>query len=417
MKYDLLNSLQSRGYVNKCTNPEGISKILNQEQVKAYIGFDCTANSLHVGNLLQIMLLRRLQQYGHTPIILLGSATTKIGDPSGKDNSRKILTEEEIAANKESLSKIFSQFINFDSSSNKAIFVDNSDWLTELNYLDFLRNYGRHFSINRMLTYDSVKLRLERQQSLSFLEFNYMILQAYDFLELYKKYNCKLQFGGSDQWGNIINGIDLARRIVGVELFGLTSPLVTTNSGIKMGKSAHGAIWLNAEMLSPYDYWQFWRNTVDADVVRFLKIFTELPLSEIQKLAALKDQEINEAKIILANEATKLCHGSQSSISAMQTAAQTFGNAAEIKDTESDLAIFNITKEQLQHGIPIFKLFSMSGLCESANEAKRLIKGNGAKLNNVTITSENKIISTADISNGQIMLSAGKKKHIVVKIH
>src|SRR5512132_398538 len=323
-KSEFLNELKSRGFVHQSTDEPGLDKLLRSERVTGYIGFDCTAPSLHVGNLLGIMMLRKLQQAGHRSIVLIGGGTTKVGDPSGKDESRKLLTDAEIAANIGGIESVFGKFVSFGTSGSDALMVNNADWLGELNYIDFLRDYGRNFSVNRMLSYDSVKLRLEREQPLSFIEFNYMVLQAYDFVELYRRLGCRLQMGGSDQWGNIVNGIELGRRTDGVELFGLTTALLTTASGAKMGKTASGAVWLNADMLSPYDYWQFWRNTEDGDVGRFLKLFTTLPLPEIDRLAALGGSEINEAKKVLATEATALLHGREAADRAAETARQAF---------------------------------------------------------------------------------------------
>lgn len=407
---DLLNALHARGYLHQCTDAGLLAHKLASEKVIFYIGFDCTADSLHVGSLLPIMLIRALQQKGHQPIILLGSGTTMIGDPSGKDEARTMLTAEQIEQNKVGIAAIFAKYIDF-SGSNAAILVDNRDWLLNINYLEFLRDYGRHFSVNKMLSFDSVRLRLERQQPLSFLEFNYMLLQAYDFLELYKRYGCVLQCGGSDQWGNIVGGIDLVRRINGAEVIGLTTPLLTTKTGAKMGKTANGAVWLNADKLSPYDYWQFWRNTDDENVIKFLQLFTDLSLAEIQKLSQLKGQELNEAKIILANEATRLCHGLESAQSAMSTASQTFKDGA----SGTELPELVLHANELQSGIPIFKLFIDIGFCQSGGEARRLIQGGGARLNDMTITLETYTISPADFHEGKVKISAGKKKYGIVR--
>src|SRR3990172_9886368 len=324
VKSEFLHELKSRGYVHQCTDEAGLDKLARAERVTGYIGFDCTAPSLHVGNLLGIMMLRKLQQTGHRPIVLIGGGTTKVGDPSGKDEARKLLSDAEIAANIAGIQSVFHNFVSFGSGPTDALLINNADWLDTLNYIDFLRDYGRHFSVNRMLTYDSVKLRLEREQPLSFIEFNYMVLQAYDFIELYRRHACRLQLGGSDQWGNIVGGIELGRRTDGAELFGLTSPLLTTSSGAKMGKTAAGAVWLNADLVSPYDYWQYWRNTEDGDVARFLKLFTVLPLDEIARLTALQGQELNEAKKVLATEATALVHGRAAAGQAAETARKTF---------------------------------------------------------------------------------------------
>ncbi|CAN7974575.1 unnamed protein product, partial [Ixodes persulcatus] len=352
-------------------------------EVVLYCGFDCTAKSLHVGNLVNIMILRWFQKLGHTPIVLVGGATTMIGDPSGKSDARTMLSCETIQENKESISTVFKRFINFD----KAHFVDNKDWLCEIKYLEFLRDYGRHFSVNKMLTFESVKSRLDAEQSLSFLEFNYMLLQAYDFLELYKRFGCRLQVGGSDQWGNIVNGVQLAHKVIDKELFGLTCPLITMASGAKMGKSASGAVWLNSSMKSPYDYWQFWRNTEDTDVIRFLRLFTELDEQEIERLSKLKGAEINDAKIILANEATKLCHGEEASEKAFSTASKAFERSAEL--SIDDLPKINISKQDIESGIKFIQLFVMTGLAESNSAAKKLIVGGGAKYNNKVIQDPN----------------------------
>ncbi|MBA8666306.1 tyrosine--tRNA ligase [Holosporaceae bacterium 'Namur'] len=411
-KSEFIKIIRERGYFNQCTDLEGLDELMSQSGITAYIGFDCTARSLHIGSLVQIMLFRILQQCGHRPVVLMGGGTTKIGDPTGKDEARKILPQEEIEENKHSIAQVFGKFINFGDGSNDAIMVDNAEWLESINYIEFLRDYGRHFSVNRMLTFDSVKLRLEREQPLSFLEFNYMILQAYDFVELNKRYGCRLQLGGSDQWGNIINGVDLGRRLKCPELFGITSNLITTSSGAKMGKTAKGAMWLNPDMLSPYDYWQFWRNTEDADVEKFLKMFTELPLSEIKKLAALQDKEINEAKIILANEATKLCHGEAAALSAYETAKKTFEQGA----VGENLPICYVDLAEFNGGIQAFRLFNLSGLAATGAEAKRLIQGSGARINNELINDEHRLITDKFLVNGEMKLSAGKKKHAIIKV-
>lgn len=412
LKSELIRLFQERGYIHQVTDLEQLDELALTESITGYIGFDCTAKSLHVGNLVQIMMLRHLQKFGHKPIVLMGGGTTLIGDPSGKDETRKVLSSREINENKQSLSQIFSNFIKFGNNLSDAVMLDNSEWLLDIKYLDFLREYGSHFSINRMLTFDSVRLRLEREHPLSFLEFNYMLLQAYDFVELYKRYDCRLQCGGSDQWGNIINGVDLARRMNCPTLFGLTSNLITTASGAKMGKTASKAIWLNQDMLSAYDYWQFWRNTEDADVIRFLKMFTELPISEIDRLSALKDKEINEAKIILANEATTLCHGKEAASKAYETAKKTFEEGA----TGSNLPVVEIDTNQLNTGIAVFKLFTLAGFCTSSSEAKRLIQGGGAKLNNQTITDEMQVLKKEDFKDDNLKLSMGKKQHAIIKL-
>ena len=407
-KSELLHFLYQRGYVHQSTNDKELDNILSKKKIRAYIGFDCTAPSLHVGSLIQIMMLRILQKFEHEPIVLLGSGTTRIGDPSGKDEMRNFLSTEKIEQNKLSINKIFSRFINFEQG---AISVDNADWLFQLNYLEFLSNYGKYFSINRMLTFDNVKIRLDRQQPLTFLEFSYMLLQAYDFLELYRKYDCILQLGGSDQWGNIINGIELIKKVTGNAVFGLTSPLLTTSSGSKMGKTASGVVWLNEDMLSDYDYWQFWRNINDEDVTKFLKLFTELPDEEITKLEKLQGAELNEAKIILANEATSLCRGVEAAKMVMETAQNTFSGGIG-----QNLQHIKIQASVLQHGIPAFKLFVDAGLCSSGSKARRLISSKGAKINDQLITTETQIINLSYVQNNKIKLTAGKKKHAVVLI-
>ena len=408
---NLINTLQSREFIYQSTNLEQLEKKVSNNKIKAYIGFDCTAKSLHVGSLIQIMMLRWLQKFGHQPIILLGGGTTKIGDPSGKDAARKMLGDNDIEENKKSLKKVFNQFLNFDSK-NKAIILDNDEWLGELKYVEFLRDFGKHFSINRMINFESVKMRLDREQSLSFLEFNYMLLQAFDFYHLYKDQECVLQIGGSDQWGNIINGVELIRKKLGKEVFGLTSPLLTTSSGTKMGKTESGAIWLNDDMISSYEYWQFWRNTEDADVVKFLKLFTELPLDEIDKLSKLTGKEINTAKIILADEATKLCHGIEASINAKSTAQKTF----EDNSVGDNLPKFKITLNEINDDLPLFKLLVLSGLCESNGAARKLIQGSGARVNNNVINDINYMIQQNDFHDNKLKLSAGKKKHVLVQL-
>jgi tyrosyl-tRNA synthetase len=407
---NLINTLQNREFIYQSTNLEQLEKKVSDNKIKAYIGFDCTAKSLHVGSLIQIMMLRWLQKFGHQPIILLGGGTTKIGDPSGKDTARKMLGDNDIEENKKSLKKVFTQFLNFDSE-NKAIILDNDEWLGELKYVEFLRDFGKHFSINRMINFESVKMRLDREQSLSFLEFNYMLLQAFDFYHLYKSQNCVLQIGGSDQWGNIINGVELIRKKLGKEVFGLTSPLLTTSSGTKMGKTEGGAIWLNDNMLSSYEYWQFWRNVEDADVVKFLKLFTELPLDEINELSKLTGKDINNAKIILADEATKLCHGIEASVNAKSTAQKTF----EDNSVGDNLPKFKITLNEINDDLPLFKLLVLSGLCESNGAARKLIQGNGARINNNVINDINYMIQQNDFHDNKLKLSAGKKKHILVQ--
>ncbi len=412
-KSEFLKVILERGYLHQCTDWEALDALMAKQPVAAYIGFDATADSLHVGSMVQIMLLRRLQQTGHKPIALMGGGTTKIGDPSGRDESRKLLTEEDINRNLTSIQQTFTGYLTFGSGKTDALLVNNADWLDKLNYIEFLRDYGRHFSVNRMLSFDSVKLRLEREQPLSFLEFNYMILQAYDFLELARRHDCRLQMGGSDQWGNIVNGTELGRRVANKELFGLTAPLITTASGAKMGKTAAGAVWLNADRLSPYDYWQYWRNVEDADIGRFLKLFTDLPLDEIARLEKLQGSEINDAKIVLANEATTLCHGAAAARNAAETARRTFVEGG----LGQDLPVLELPRAELDAGIAAYELLRRTGLVASNGEARRLIKGGGARLNDAVIEDENRKVITADLdSDGVVKLSFGKKKHAVVRV-
>jgi len=409
---EFLRTLAERGFIHQGTDLEGLDEKLMTSVVSAYIGFDCTADSLHVGSLMQIMALRHLQKSGHRPIVLMGGGTTKVGDPSGKDEARKLLTADDINHNMAGIKKVFAKFLTFGDGPTDAVMDNNADWLDKLNYIDFLRDYGRHFSVNRMLTFDSVKLRLDREQPLSFLEFNYMILQAYDFLELARRRDCALQMGGSDQWGNIINGVELGRRVDNKALFGVTTPLLTTASGAKMGKTASGAVWINEDKLSAWDYWQFWRNTEDADVGRFLKLFTELPLDEIARLEALAGAEINEAKKILANEATRLAHGDAAAAEAAETARKTFEEGAAA-DT---LPTVDVPKAELENGIPAFALFVRVGLATSNGEARRLIQGGGGKLNDQAIARETDLISTSDLRGDVIKLTAGKKRHLLVRV-
>ncbi|MGK2921222.1 MAG: tyrosine--tRNA ligase [Methyloceanibacter sp.] len=412
VKSDLLHELATRGYIHQCTDEAALDKLARSEIITGYIGFDCTAPSLHVGNLVSIMLLRKLQQTGHRPIVLIGGGTTKVGDPSGKDEMRKVLTDAEIAANIAGIESVFGKFLSFGDGERDAILVNNSDWLEALNYIDFLRDYGRHFSVNRMLSQDSVKLRLEREQNLSFIEFNYMVLQAYDFVELYRREGCRLQMGGSDQWGNIVTGIELGRRTEGVELFGLTTPLLTTSSGAKMGKTAAGAMWLNPDMLSPYDYWQFWRNAEDADVPRFLKLFTELSLDEIDRLAALQGAELNEAKKVLATEATALVHGRDAADRAAETARTTF----EQGQIASSLPSIDVPRADLEKGLGVLTASVLAGFVKSTGEARRQIKGGGIKVNDVAATDERQVLSLADLTDdGVIKLSLGKKRHALIR--
>ena len=413
LKSNFIKTVVDRGYLHQCTDMDTLDALASDGIVSAYIGFDCTAPSLHVGSLLPIMMLRILQQSGHKPIVLMGGGTTMVGDPSGKDESRQLLDEAKINANMESIKEIFSRFLKFGDGPTDAVMVNNSDWLGELNYIEFLRDYGRHFSINRMLSFESVKLRLDREQTLSFLEFNYMILQAYDFLELNRRSNCVLQMGGSDQWGNIVNGVELTRRVDSKETFGLTTPLLTTASGAKMGKTAAGAVWLNADMLSPYDYWQYWRNSEDADVVRFLKLFTELSLEEIAEIEKLEGAEINEAKKKLAFEATAMAHGIEAANAATETAKKTF----EEGKLGGDLPSFDIARADIEAGIQVFDALCRAGLCTSNGEAKRLIKGGGARVNDAQIKNDSDTITSADLNqDGVIKLSSGKKRHALLRI-
>jgi len=409
---ELVQTLTARGYLHQCTDLEGLDTKAATGPITAYIGFDATADSLHVGSLVQIMMLRWLQKTGHKPLPLMGGGTTKIGDPSGRDESRGFLDDDTIAANIASIQKVFGRFLTFGDDKTDAMMVNNADWLDGLAYIPFLRDIGRHFTINRMLTMDSVKLRLDREQPLTFLEFNYMILQGYDFVELYKRFGCTLQLGGSDQWGNIIQGVELGRRIAGGEFYGFTCPLITTASGAKMGKTAAGAVWLKAERLSPYDYYQFWRNTEDGDVVRFLKLFTDLSLDDIAKLEKLQGAEINEAKKILALEATTLLHGTDAARDAADTARKTF----EQGGIGEDLPTIEIARAAFGGGIAAWDLFQRSGLAASNGEARRLVRGGGARLNDEKCTDEN-VLVTADAANdGVIKLSAGKKRHAIIKV-
>lgn len=413
-KSDFLNILYSRGFIHQCSDFEQLDAKLSQGVQSAYIGFDATAPSLHAGSLVQIMMLYWFQQTGHKPITLMGGGTTKIGDPSGKDESRKMLTDQDIENNISGIKSIFSKFLTYGEGKTDALMVNNDEWLSSLHYIQFLRDYGVHFTINRMMSFDSVKLRLEREQPLTFLEFNYMILQAYDFLELYRRHGTILQLGGSDQWGNIINGVELGRRCESAEFFALTTPLLTTSSGAKMGKSADGAIWLNEDMLSSYDYWQYWRNTEDADVGKFLRLFTTLPIEEIEKLEALQGQEINDAKKILADEVTSLCHGRKAAQDARQTAEDTFekGGAGE------DLPCIEIEKSRLESGVLIVDLLVEAGLASSKGDARRLIQGGGAKINDEKVESPDHLTANDDFENqGFIKLSAGKKKHALIKLN
>jgi tyrosyl-tRNA synthetase len=412
VKSDFLHELAARGYIHQATDQAGLDKLARSETLTGYIGFDCTAPSLHVGNLVSIMMLRKLQQAGHRPIVLIGGGTTKVGDPSGKDEARKLLSDAEIGANIAGIELVFTKFLSFGQGESDALMINNADWLDTLNYIDFLRDYGRHFSVNRMLTYDSVKLRLEREQPLSFIEFNYMVLQAYDFIELYRRHGCRLQLGGSDQWGNIVSGIELGRRTDGAELFGLTSPLLTTSSGAKMGKTAAGAVWLNPDMVSPYDYWQYWRNSEDADVERFLKLFTELPLNEIAKLAKLKGAELNEAKKILATEATALVHGRDAAYRAAETARATFEEGL----TAASLPTVDVPRAELEKGLGVLNASLLAGFVQSTGEARRQVKGGGLTVNDKPVSDEKRLLTSADLTeDGVIKLSLGKKRHALIR--
>jgi tyrosyl-tRNA synthetase len=406
-KSDFLNVLAERGFIHQVSEPEALDARAKAGQITAYIGFDCTAASLHIGSLLPIMMLYWLQTTGHRPIALMGGGTTRVGDPSGKDETRRVLTDEAINENLKGIRAVFSKFLKFEDAGGNAVMSNNADWLNKLNYIDFLRDVGRHFSVNRMLSFDSVKLRLDRQQELSFLEFNYMVLQAYDFVELNKRYNCILQMGGSDQWGNIVNGIDLGRRMQNAQLFALTSPLITTSSGAKMGKTAAGAVWLNADLVSPYDYWQYWRNTEDGDVVRFLKLFTVLPLDEIARLATLKGNEINKAKKVLATEATALVHGRAAADQAAETARKTFEEGAPAETLPTVVV-------ELPIGVLIAAV--QTGAVSSTSEARRQIKNGGIKLNGVVVTDEKLSLTTDSATpEGVHILSIGKKRHFQLK--
>ncbi len=411
-KSDFLKVLHERGYVHQCTDEAGLDAAALKGPITAYIGFDCTAPSLHVGSLLAIMMLRKLQQTGHKPIVLMGGGTTRVGDPSGKDESRRLLSDEEIAANMAGIRTVFERFLTFGDGPTDAVMVDNADWLLDLRYIPFLRDVGRHFTVNRMLTFESVRLRLEREQPLSFLEFNYMILQAYDFVELWRRMGCVLQMGGSDQWGNIVSGIDLARRLEGAELYGLTTSLLTTASGAKMGKTAAGAVWLDPDMLSPWDYWQYWRNTEDADVGRFLRLFTELPLEEIARLEALEGAELNEAKKVLATEATAMAHGREAAEKAAETARRTFEQGA----AGEGLPTVELPRAELEKGFGLLTAFVAAGLAKSNGEARRHIKGGGARVNDAPVRDERAVLTPEDVTEaGVIKLSIGKKRHALIR--
>ena len=411
-KSEFVKTLVSRGFLHQCTDLDALDARAADGTITAYVGYDATADSLHIGHLVSIMMLHWFQKCGHRPIVLMGGGTTKVGDPSGKDETRKLLTNEQIDENIASIRKAFVNFLDFGDGASDALMVNNTEWLDKLEYIPFLRDVGRHFTINRMLTFDSVKMRLDREQPLTFLEFNYMILQAYDFVELTRRYDCALQMGGSDQWGNIVNGIDLGRRIAERELYGLTTPLITTASGAKMGKTADGAVWLSADRFSPYDYWQFWRNTEDADVGRFLKLFTDLPLDEITRLEALEGAEINEAKKILANAATRMLHGADAADDAEKTAEQTF----EAGTTAEGLPTTEVPRAELEGGIALFALLARAGLAGSNSEARRLIKGGGARVNDIAVQEETVEVDASAINDdGVVKLSAGKKRHALIR--
>jgi len=411
MKNSFLSEMTSRGFLNQCTDLDALDKISNKKSIAGYIGFDCTAQSLHVGSLMQIMILRLFQRHGHQPIVLLGGGTTLIGDPSGKDSTRKILKQKDIKKNILSIKKTFEKLLSSKNKKTKPIFVDNYSWLGKLKYIDFLRDVGKHFTINKMLTFDSIKLRLDREQSLSYMEFNYMILQAYDFYQLFKKHNCILQMGGSDQWGNIVSGAELIRRILQKEAFGLTTPLITLSSGTKMGKTEKGAVWLNKKLFSPYDYWQFWRNTTDEDVKRFLRYFTEIEMNDLSNKIN-NEKDINKLKVLLANEATKILHGEKAAKESENTAKETFHGIGVSKN----LPEINIPRSQLEKGISILDLLSSNSIVSSKSDARRAIKGNGIKINDKLVIDEKKIVSKNDFEeDGYIKISYGKKKHFIIK--
>jgi tyrosyl-tRNA synthetase len=411
-KSDFLNVLQSRGFIHQVSDPQGLDELAAKHEVIAYVGYDCTAASLHVGHLLSMMMLHWLQETGNKPITLMGGGTTRVGDPSGRDETRKLLTYEQIDANKESIKTTFAKLMRFGPGKSDAVMADNAEWLTKLNYIEMLRDVGRHFSINRMLAMDSVKLRLDREQELSFIEFNYMILQSYDFVELARRYGCNLQMGGSDQWGNIVNGIDLGRRMGTHQLHALTCPLLAASSGAKMGKTAAGAVWLNADMLAPYDYWQFWRNAEDADVERFLKLFTMLPLAEIARLTALGGAEINEAKKVLATEATTLMHGREAALAAAETARRTF----EEGTIADDLPSVDVARSELDGGLGVLTVFVKAGLVASNGEARRQIKSGGLRVNDQPVTDEKMTLTRTHLtSDGVIKLSMGRKRHVLLR--
>jgi tyrosyl-tRNA synthetase len=408
---DFLSEAAARGFIFQCTDQDALAEAMKSGPISAYIGFDCTADSLHVGSLVQIMILRLLQKYGHKPVVLMGGGTTRIGDPSGKDESRQMLTDATIAANMAGIRRVFAPFLRFGDGASDATMVNNADWLDALSYIGLLRDVGTHFTINRMMTFDSVKLRLDREQPMTFLEFNYMILQSYDFRELHRRHGVMLQIGGSDQWGNIVSGMELTRRSDGKHVFGLTTPLIATASGAKMGKTAAGAVWLTDDRVSAYDYWQFWRNTEDADVGRFLRLFTDIPLAEIARLEALRGADINEAKKVLATAATALAHGHANAEAAAETARRAF-EEGEAADTLPSVAL---PRDELETGIAAFRLFTLAGLAASNGEARRLIRGGGARVNDAPVTEEGYLISLRDAKDGAIKLSAGRKQHRLVR--
>ena len=408
----LIEELKYRGFLNQCTDEESLNKKLKSENITFYIGFDCTAKSLHIGSLIQIMVMRLFQKHGHTPIILIGTGTTRIGDPSGKDETRKILTDDEIKNNANNLKTVFDKYLSFKNEKNKALVMDNADWLDKLGYVDFLRDFGKHFTINKMLTFDSVKIRLEREQSLSFVEFNYMIFQAYDFYELNNRNSCTLQIGGSDQWGNIVNGVELIRRVNGKEVYGLTTPLLTNSNGDKMGKTADGAIWLNDDLLSAYDYWQFWRNVDDRDVIRFMKLFTDLSKEQIDSHEQNSSKNINDLKIILANEVTAMLHGIESSRKAEQAAKQIFEN----KSLSEDMPTLNLSNEDVQNGALLSDLIVQMKYANSKSESRKLIRGKGVKLNGKIVENELQLLDYDQITQFENVISVGKKKHFKVII-
>ena len=411
-KSDFLNVLQSRGFIHQVSDAAGLDALAAKGEIVAYVGYDCTAASLHVGHLLSMMMLHWLQETGNKPITLMGGGTTRVGDPSGRDETRKLLTYDEINANKESIKTTFAKLLRFGTGKTDAVMADNAEWLTKLNYIEMLRDVGRHFSINRMLSMDSVKLRLDREQELSFIEFNYMILQSYDFVELARRYGCNLQMGGSDQWGNIVNGIDLGRRMGTPQLYALTCPLLATSSGAKMGKTAAGAVWLNADMLAPYDYWQFWRNAEDADVERFLKLFTMLSLDEIARLAALGGAEVNEAKKLLATEATALMHGREAALAAAETARRTFEEGAIAENLPS----VEVARSELESGLGVLTAFVKAGLVASNGEARRQIKSGGLRVNDQAVTDEKMTLTSSQLtSEGVVKLSMGRKRHVLLR--